>query len=52
MTEYHLASSCNKCGGENDIKEFRAKHEKSAAGSTMGTLGDILKTKLAEKGKK
>ena len=38
--------------GENDIKEFRAKQEKSAAGSTMGTLGDILKTKLAEKGKK
>jgi small subunit ribosomal protein S1 len=38
--------------GEKDIKEFQAKQDKTAAGTPMGTLGDILKTKLAEKGKK
>jgi small subunit ribosomal protein S1 len=38
--------------GEKDIKEFQAKQDKTATGTPMGTLGDILKTKLAEKGKK
>ena len=38
--------------GAKNIKEFQAKQDKTTAGTPMGTLGDILKTKLAEKGKK
>ena len=37
---------------KKDIKEFQAKQEKSAAITSMGTLGEILKAKMKEKAKK
>lgn len=37
---------------KKDIKEFHAKQEKSAVSNSMGTLGEILKAKMKEKGKK
>ncbi|MFC1827001.1 30S ribosomal protein S1 [Thermodesulfobacteriota bacterium] len=37
---------------EKDIKEFQIKHDASTASTSMSTLGEILKAKLEEKGKK
>jgi len=37
---------------DDDIKEYMQKHEKSDAGNSMGTLGEILKAKLIEKEQK
>ena len=48
MTEEESDSASEK----KDIKEFQAKHGESAASTSMGTLGEILKAKMAEKGKK
>jgi small subunit ribosomal protein S1 len=48
MTEEESDSATEK----KDIKEFQAKQEKSAAITSMGTLGEILKAKMKEKAKK
>ena len=37
---------------DDDIKKYMQKHEKSDAGNSMGTLGEILKAKLIEKEQK
>ena len=37
---------------EKDLKEFQLKHDASTASTSMSTLGEILKAKLEERGKK
>jgi small subunit ribosomal protein S1 len=48
MTDEESDSASEK----EDIKEFQAKHRESATGTSMSTLGDILRAKLEEKEKK
>ena len=46
------AEESDSASEKEDIKEFQAKHRKSATSSPMSTLGDILKAKLEEKEQK
>ena len=46
------AEESDSASEKEDIKEFQAKHRESATGTSMSTLGDILRAKLEEKEKK
>lgn len=46
------AEEFDSASEKEDIKEFQAKHRESATGTSMSTLGDILRAKLEEKEKK
>ena len=46
------AGESDSASEKEDIKEFQAKHRESTTGTSMSTLGDILRAKLEEKEKK
>jgi small subunit ribosomal protein S1 len=46
------AEESDSASEKEDIKEFQEKHKESATGTSMSTLGDILKAKLEEKEQK